>query len=66
MKTSTIKIMLDDVSFKQKPEPDEVSKIQMRLKNTNSYKEVSIEELLNYIGTGHTIIPAVMYGGTIA
>lgn len=66
MKTSTIKIMLDDVSFKQKPEPDEVSKIQMRLKNTNSYKEVSIEELLNYIGTGHTIIPAVMYGGTKA
>lgn len=64
MKKSTIKIMLDDVSFKQKPESDDVSKIQMRLKNTSSLKEVSFEELLNYISTGHTIIPAVMYGGT--
>ena len=66
MKETTIKIMLDDISFKQKPEPDDVSKIQVRLKNTNSYKEVSIKELLDYIGTGHTIIPAVMYGGTKA
>ena len=66
MKETTIKIMLDDVSFKQKPEPDDVSKIQIRLKNTNSYKEVSMKELLDYIGTGHTIIPAVMYGGTKA
>lgn len=64
MKETTIKIMLDDVSFKQKPEPDDVSKIQMRLKNANSFKEVSLEELLDFIGKGHTIIPAVMYGGT--
>jgi P4 family phage/plasmid primase-like protien len=66
MKESTIKIMLDDVSFKQKPMPDDVSQIQVRLKNANSFKEVSLKELLTYIGTGHTIIPAVMYGGTKA
>lgn len=64
METSTLKIMLDDVSFKQKPE--DVSKIQTRLQNTNMYKEVNLKELLTYIGTGHTIIPAVMYGGTKA
>lgn len=61
---TTIKIMLDEVSFKQKPNSEDVSKIQMRLKNNNCLKEVTLEELLDFIGTGHTIIPAVMLGGT--
>ncbi len=61
---NTIKITLDDVSFKTKPTAEDVQKIQTRLKRSTSVKEVTLEELINYIKTGHTIIPSVMVGGT--
>lgn len=59
-----IKITLDNKSYKEKPTTEEVAKIQTRFKNNNLVKEVTLNELLNYIGDGHTIIPAVMNGGT--
>ncbi len=59
-----IKITLDNKSYKEKPTAEEVAKIQTRFKNQNLVKEVNINDLLKYIGEGHTIIPAVMNGGT--
>ena len=49
---NTIKITLDDVSFKTKPTAEDVQKIQTRLKRSTSVKEVTLEELINYSKIG--------------
>lgn len=61
---NTIKITLDNMSYKEKPSVEEVAKIQTRLKKVDSVKEVTVKDLLNYIKLGHTIIPSIMSGGT--
>ena len=61
---TTIKITLDVMAFDYKPKAEDVTKIQTRLKNAESVKELTIEQLLIYIGKGHTIVPGVMIGGT--
>lgn len=63
--SSTIKIILDSVGYKIKPTSDDIqNKIQPNLKKSTSVKEVTLIELVDYIKTGHTVMPAVMVGGT--
>lgn len=58
-----LKLMIDSVGYKNKPGKDDIPLIQIRLRNESSIKEVTIEELFDYIGKGHTIVPAVTTGG---
>ena len=55
--------MIDDIGYKNKPGKDDISKIQIRLRNESAIKEVTVEELFDYIGKGHTIVPAITVGG---
>lgn len=58
-----VKLMIDDVGQKTKPTKEEIAKIQVRLRNESSIKEVTIEELFDYVGKGHTFVPAITVGG---
>lgn len=58
-----IKMLVDEVSFKNKPMGYEVSQIQFRLRNEKSIKELSIAELFDDIKKGYTFVPAVLRNG---
>ena len=62
-KEKIMKITLDNISYKRKPNQLEVSQIQTRFKKQNSVVNVSIDELFDLISQGKTIVPAVMQGG---
>jgi len=63
-KMEKIKLHLDIQSFSEKPNDKETSVIKDRFKNLSSIHEVTIEQLFNCIGNGHTICPAVLKNGT--
>lgn len=58
-----IKLMIDDIAYKSKPGDNDIPKIQIRLRNESAIKEVTIDELFDFIGKGHSIVPAVTTGG---
>ena len=58
-----IKLMIDEISYKEKPTGAEIGKIQNRLGQSSALKEVTIEQLCSCIEKGYTYCPAVMAGG---
>lgn len=59
-----IKLHIDETSYKQKPEKNEIGSIKKRLSQNQSLKEITVEELFSkHIPSGHTLLPAVMNGG---
>lgn len=60
-----IKIMVDKIPFKVKPDPDkgDVGVIQNRLKNSNTIEEVTVNQLFDYISKGYTIRPGILIDG---
>lgn len=58
-----LKLMIDSVGYKNKPGKNDIPLIQIRLRNDSAIKEVTTEELFDYIGKGHTIVPAITIGG---
>ena len=58
-----IKLLIDEVEYKEKPEKKEIASIQVRLRKEKAKKEVTIEELFEYIKRGCTIVPALTAGG---
>ena len=59
-----ISLLIDKIEFKKKPIDYEIAQIKQRFNNVECIKELTIEELFDYIKTGHTFIPAVLKGGT--
>ncbi len=59
----SIKLMIDEVPYKEKPAGAEIGKIQNRLGQSSALKEVTIEQLCSCIEKGYTYCPAVMAGG---
>ena len=57
-----IKLLIDDFPYSSKPD-EEMGYIKTRFKDPNALKEVTVEQLFDYIGKGHTICPAVLKGG---
>ena len=58
-----LKLMIDEVPYKEKPAGAEIGKIQNRLGQQSALKEVTLEQLCSCIEKGYTICPAVMDGG---
>lgn len=58
-----IKIMIDPIGYNHKPTPEETAQIQIRLRDDNCIKELTIKEILTYIGQGHTFVPGVFKNG---
>ncbi len=58
-----LKLMIDEMSYKEKPTGAEIGKIQNRLGQQSALKEVTIEQLCSYIEKGYTFCPAVTIGG---
>ncbi len=50
------KYMVDSVPYKNKPNVEEIAKIQTRLRDSSCLKELSIEELLKFVCEGHSIV----------
>lgn len=57
------KVMVDPIGYDHKPTTEEVLQIQIRLRDESCIKELSLEEILDYFGTGHTIVFGVFKGG---
>lgn len=48
--------MVDSVPYKNKPNVEEIAKIQTRLRDSSCLKELSIEELLEFVCKGYSIV----------
>lgn len=57
-------LQVDEVSFKSKPFKEEIANIQNRLRNEDTIKEMTIEELFENIKKGYTFVPGVTRNGT--
>ena len=59
-----IKLLIDNKCYTSKPNSKETACIKNRLANPEALKELTINEILNYISKGQTFTPAVLKNGT--
>lgn len=58
-----VKLHIDTISYKEKPQRVEYSLMKPRLQNENTIQEITLTELMEKIRQGYAISPAVMKGG---
>lgn len=58
-----VRLHIDTINYEEKPKKKEFAFIKPRLQNENTIQEVDLNELMEKIGQGYAVSPAVMKGG---